>query len=174
MFLPKDLQETRAVPVGITGVMEGINRPLAAEDAIFCSLSAGCRMTSCLTFCRATKLCYDVLSQDIVSGAAVSNSSGAASSGSIPSEDLTSGSVAWKMASVVPTSKEELTNGGYDMGDITGRIEALDARHAALEDQLAELLKRPSASTEEVAAIKKEKLEIKDELAQLERETAKA
>lgn len=60
------------------------------------------------------------------------------------------------------------------MGDITGRIEALHARHAALEDQLAELLRRPSASTEEIAAIKKDKLEIKDQLAVLERETAEA
>lgn len=60
------------------------------------------------------------------------------------------------------------------MDDITGRIEALNARHAALEDQLAELLKRPSAGTEEIAAIKKEKLEIKDELALLQRETTEA
>ena len=78
------------------------------------------------------------------------------------------------MAAVVPTSGEELTHGGYDMGDITGRIEALNTRHAALEDQLAELLKRPSATSEEIAAIKKEKLEIKDELALLEREAAEA
>ncbi|QIR86756.1 DUF465 domain-containing protein (plasmid) [Paracoccus sp. AK26] len=48
------------------------------------------------------------------------------------------------------------------------------ACHAAFEDQLAELLKRPSASAEEIAAIKKEKLEIKDELAVLEREAAEA
>ncbi|WP_368856829.1 YdcH family protein [Paracoccus acridae] len=48
----------------------------------------------------------------------------------------------------------------------------MNARHAALEDQLAELLKRPSAGAEEIAAIKKEKLEIKDELALLQRETA--
>ena len=38
------------------------------------------------------------------------------------------------MAWVVPTSREELTNGGYDMGDITGRIEALNTRHTALEE----------------------------------------
>ena len=78
------------------------------------------------------------------------------------------------MVSAVLTSTEELTNGGYDMGDITGRIEALNTRHTALEDQLAELLKRPSATTEEVVVIKKEKLEIKDELALLERETLEA
>lgn len=78
------------------------------------------------------------------------------------------------MASVVHKSSMELTHGGYDMGDITGRIEALNARHAALEDQLAELLKRPSASAEEIADIKKEKLEIKDELALLQRETTEA
>ncbi|WP_370528973.1 DUF465 domain-containing protein [Paracoccus sp. AK26] len=35
-------------------------------------------------------------------------------------------------------------------------------------------MKRPSASAEEIAAIKKEKLEIKDELAVLEREAAEA
>ena len=58
------------------------------------------------------------------------------------------------------------------MGNITGRIEALNVRHAAIENQLVELLKRPSATAEEIAAIKKEKLEIKDELAVLEREAA--
>ena len=78
------------------------------------------------------------------------------------------------MAWVVPTSREELTNGGHDMGDITGRIEALNARHAMLEDQLVELLKRPSVTTAEIAAIKKEKLEIKDELALLQHEKAEA
>ena len=60
------------------------------------------------------------------------------------------------------------------MGNITGRIEALNARHAMLEDQLVELLKRPSVTTAEIAAIKKEKLEIKDELALLQREKAEA
>ena len=60
------------------------------------------------------------------------------------------------------------------MGDITGRIEALNARYAMLEDQLVELLKRPSVTTAEIAAIKKEKLEIKDELAQSQREKAEA
>jgi hypothetical protein len=43
-----------------------------------------------------------------------------------------------------------------------------------LEDQLVELLKRPSVTTAEIAAIKKEKLEIKDELALLQHEKAEA
>lgn len=60
------------------------------------------------------------------------------------------------------------------MGDITGRIEALRARHSALEDKLHELTQSPSATTEEIAAVKREKLEIKDELAALERSDATA
>ena len=40
-----------------------------------------------------------------------------------------------------------------DMGNLTGRIEALNTRHAMLEDQLVELLKRPSVTTAEIAAI---------------------
>lgn len=60
------------------------------------------------------------------------------------------------------------------MGDITGRIDALKKRHAALEDRLEELLKTPSATDAEIAAVKKEKLEIKDELSAIEHDTALA
>lgn len=60
------------------------------------------------------------------------------------------------------------------MGDITGRIEALRARHTALEDKLHELSQTPSATAEEIAAVKREKLEIKDELATLERSESTA
>lgn len=60
------------------------------------------------------------------------------------------------------------------MPNITGRIDALNTRHAALEDRLKELARHPAASSEEIAAIKKEKLEIKDELASLQREPAGA
>lgn len=56
------------------------------------------------------------------------------------------------------------------MPNITGRIEALIGRHAALEDRLKDLAKHPAAKSEDVAAIKKEKLEIKGELTSLERE----
>ena len=46
------------------------------------------------------------------------------------------------------------------------RIEALRLRHADLERQLQELQRSPAA-TDEIAALKRDKLRIKDEIARL-------
>lgn len=47
------------------------------------------------------------------------------------------------------------------------RIESLQVRHAALEQQLQEEMHRPYPSTETLARIKKEKLRLKDEMHKL-------
>lgn len=46
-------------------------------------------------------------------------------------------------------------------------IEYLEAEHRRLETELAELLRHPGASDEEIAAIKRQKLNIKDRVARL-------
>lgn len=47
------------------------------------------------------------------------------------------------------------------------RVEALKARHVALEEQIREIEKHASADPQEVRALKRAKLGIKDELASL-------
>ena len=47
-------------------------------------------------------------------------------------------------------------------------LEALKAKHQALETQLADAVAHASSSDQELAAIKHEKLQIKDEIAKLE------
>lgn len=47
-------------------------------------------------------------------------------------------------------------------------LEALKAKHKALEAQLADATAHASSSDQELAAIKHEKLQIKDEIAKLE------
>ncbi len=49
------------------------------------------------------------------------------------------------------------------------RLESLKARHAGLEAQIAEEIKRPHPDDTTIHALKKEKLKIKDEIARLER-----
>lgn len=46
-------------------------------------------------------------------------------------------------------------------------IQALRRRHQALEDQIAELEKRPSVDALEVGRLKRQKLQLKEELAGL-------
>lgn len=45
------------------------------------------------------------------------------------------------------------------------------AQHSALETELAEAMAHPASSDSEIAAIKRKKLKLKDEIAQLERPT---
>ena len=47
------------------------------------------------------------------------------------------------------------------------RIEALKAKHHALEEALEMEISRPRPDTAEIAKIKKQKLQIKDEIASL-------
>lgn len=49
------------------------------------------------------------------------------------------------------------------------RIRELDARHHALDAQIAEALKSPASDTLQVAALKKRKLKLKEEIEQLRR-----
>lgn len=53
---------------------------------------------------------------------------------------------------------------------IEGRKESLKAKHETIENRIDELTAHPSVSDLEVAGLKKQKLAIKDELAQLEKE----
>lgn len=50
------------------------------------------------------------------------------------------------------------------------RIEALRARHASLEQTLAQETNRPLPDTDAITGLKRQKLRIKDELFQLERQ----
>jgi len=47
------------------------------------------------------------------------------------------------------------------------RIRQLDERHHALDERIEEALKHPSSDTLQVAALKKQKLKIKEEIEQL-------
>ncbi len=49
------------------------------------------------------------------------------------------------------------------------RLEALKARHAGLDAQIAEESKRPHPDDTVIHSLKKEKLKLKDEIARLER-----
>ena len=53
-------------------------------------------------------------------------------------------------------------------------LDALKAKHKALEAQLADAAAHASSSDQELAAIKHEKLQIKDEIAKLEEASAEA
>jgi len=52
---------------------------------------------------------------------------------------------------------------------VTERLEALKARHAGLEAEIAEENKRPHPDDGIIHSLKKEKLRVKDEIARLER-----
>jgi hypothetical protein len=52
---------------------------------------------------------------------------------------------------------------------LTERLEALKARHAGLEAEIAEENKRPHPDDGIIHSLKKEKLRVKDEIARLER-----
>lgn len=54
--------------------------------------------------------------------------------------------------------------------NLQGRIEALAARHAALEDRIFEEDHRPAPDTEALLRLKAEKLKLKDELERLRRQ----
>lgn len=54
---------------------------------------------------------------------------------------------------------------------ITAHIDELSEKHRAIERKLEEELKHPSAGDAEIAALKKEKLRLKDEIAKLKGET---
>ncbi len=49
------------------------------------------------------------------------------------------------------------------------RLESLKVRHAGLEAQIAEEVKRPHPDDTVIHTLKKEKLKLKDEIARLER-----
>lgn len=51
---------------------------------------------------------------------------------------------------------------------VEARKESLERRHAALEAQLQSVTTRPQADTLKAAALKREKLRVKDEMARLE------
>ncbi|MFQ5973482.1 MAG: YdcH family protein [Alphaproteobacteria bacterium] len=51
-------------------------------------------------------------------------------------------------------------------------IEALRAQHASLDDQLNEEIRRPLPDQLAISQIKREKLRIKDRIAELERSTS--
>ncbi len=55
------------------------------------------------------------------------------------------------------------------MTDLQDRRAALEARHAALDDELRALENHPSADDLKVQTLKKRKLALKDEMAALER-----
>lgn len=50
-------------------------------------------------------------------------------------------------------------------------LEALKARHKACEAQLAETIAHASSSDQEIAAIKQKKLQLKDEIVEIEART---
>jgi len=52
------------------------------------------------------------------------------------------------------------------------RIEALKRRHGALHDQIEDLASSPAADDLELQALKREKLALKDDIAQLEAQAA--
>ena len=51
------------------------------------------------------------------------------------------------------------------------RLDSLKARHAGLEAQIAEEVRKPHPDDTTIHALKKEKLKLKDEIARLERVT---
>ncbi|MCY4503913.1 MAG: YdcH family protein [Alphaproteobacteria bacterium] len=55
------------------------------------------------------------------------------------------------------------------MTDLQDRRAALEAQHAALDDELRDLENDPSADDLKVQTLKKRKLALKDEMAALER-----
>ena len=54
-------------------------------------------------------------------------------------------------------------------GALQARLELLRAQHRDLEEQLAQIIRRPAPDAIEVAGIKKRKLRIRDEIVHLER-----
>lgn len=58
------------------------------------------------------------------------------------------------------------------MGTVSGHIEALRARHSALDTEIEKLQAAPGAEDLELSRLKKEKLDVKDQLETLSRQTA--
>lgn len=54
---------------------------------------------------------------------------------------------------------------------LTSHIEELKKKHLALSDKVAALQRAPGATTTEIAAIKKQKLKIKEEITRLSADT---
>ena len=50
---------------------------------------------------------------------------------------------------------------------VEAHIQQLKERHTALESELSELVASPSASDEEMAEVKRQKLRLKDEISRL-------
>lgn len=55
---------------------------------------------------------------------------------------------------------------------LQAHIERLRERHGHLESQLSELMASPSASDDELAEVKRQKLRVKDEITRLQSEAA--
>jgi hypothetical protein len=53
-------------------------------------------------------------------------------------------------------------------------LSSLLDKHQALENELAEALAHPASSDEEIAAIKRQKLKLKDEIVRLQRDVKQA
>lgn len=51
---------------------------------------------------------------------------------------------------------------------VQARIQSLQQRHQQLEEQLDDMLKSPATRHEQIAALKRQKLQLKDEIMQLE------
>ena len=52
------------------------------------------------------------------------------------------------------------------------RIHSLEQKHQSLEAELSELMSRPSVSDEQIAVLKRKKLQLKDEIGRLRLEAA--
>lgn len=52
---------------------------------------------------------------------------------------------------------------------MTPSLDELNARHARLETELAEAMAHPASTDSEIAAIKRQKLKLKDEIAERQR-----
>lgn len=66
---------------------------------------------------------------------------------------------------IIPIERAQKTNGGT-MKTSRARIQNLEAKHQKLDEKLQELQRSPSVPSEQVTAIKKEKLALKDTIAQ--------
>lgn len=51
---------------------------------------------------------------------------------------------------------------------LQAHLSELSAKHRAIDDKLSEALAHPAASDEEIAALKRKKLRLKDEIARVE------
>ena len=51
---------------------------------------------------------------------------------------------------------------------VQARIQSLQQRHQQLEQELVDMLKSPASRHEQIAELKRQKLQLKDEITQLE------